>query len=188
MPASRVRTIVEIGLTIALSAVLGLIAVVQLPQGGSYSLVMLPIFVLALLRGPAIGISAGALYGIVDYMLKPYYFHPLQVVLDYPIAFAAVGLAGLFAARWHAMMAEHRTGAAISTALLPGVALGALGRYAAHVLSGLVFFASYAPENQSPLVYSALYNSFVLVSAVVSAIVLISILPPLENLVGARRR
>lgn len=188
MPASRVRTMVEIGLTIALSAVLGLLTLGELPQGGSYSLVMLPLFVLALLRGPGVGIAAGALYGLVDYMLKPFYFHPLQVLLDYPIAFAAVGLAGLFAARWHELMSEGRTGAALWQAALPGLAVGTLGRYAAHVLSGLVFFASYAPQNQSALVYSALYNSFVLASAVVSAIVLVSILPPLERLVAGAPR
>lgn len=187
MPASRVRTIVEIGLTIALSAVLGLITLAQLPQGGSYSLVMLPLFVLALLRGPAVGLTAGALYGIVDYMIEPFYVHPVQVMLDYPIAYAAVGLAGIFAARWHSLMREGRTGAALATAALPGVALGALARYAAHVISGLVFFASYAPESQSALVYSALYNSFVLASAAVSAVVLVSLLPPLEGLIARTR-
>lgn len=188
MQVSRVRAVVEIGLTIALSAVLGLLTIVRMPQGGSYSLEMLPIFVLALMRGPAIGVTAGALYGVVDYVLEPFYVHPVQVLLDYPVAFGLLGLAGLFAARWHTLMAEGRTGAGLARAVVPGVALGALGRYLAHVLSGLVFFASYAPENQSALVYSAVYNVFVLASAVVCSIVLVSVLPPLEGLLVSRRR
>ena len=131
MQTSRVRIAAEIGLTVALSAVLGLMTVWSMPQGGSVSLVMLPIFVLALLRGPAVGIAAGALYGLVDFMIKPYVFHPVQVLLDYPVAFAACGLAGLLAHAWASRASERRFGAAFWQAAVPGIALGALGRYAA---------------------------------------------------------
>ncbi|MGB4442199.1 MAG: energy-coupled thiamine transporter ThiT [Coriobacteriia bacterium] len=182
MKVSRVRIASEIGLTIALSAVLGMLTVWQMPQGGSISFVMLPLFVLALLRGPAVGLGAGALYGIVDYMLKPYWFHAVQVVLDYPIAFAACGLAGLFAVRFASLSRDRRWGAALWTAIVPGIAVGAAGRYLAHVLSGLVFFSSYAVEaGQAPLVYSLAYNSFVLVSAAASAVVAAAVLPVLQR-------
>lgn len=187
MKASRVRLAAEIGLTIALSAVLGLLVAWQMPQGGSISLVMLPLFVLALLRGPAVGLAAGALYGVVDFMIKSYYFHPVQVVLDYPVAFAACGLAGLFAASWNRLAGEGRYAAAYTRATVPGIALGACGRYAAHVVSGLVFFASYAEEaGQAPLVYSAVYNSFVLVSAVLCAIIAAAVLPALHRTLARR--
>ncbi len=189
MKPTRVRIAAEIGLTVALCAVLGLLTVWQMPQGGSVSLVMLPLFVLALVRGPAIGLAAGALYGIVDFMIKPYFFHPAQVALDYPLAFAACGLAGLFAARWSALAAEKRWGAALWSAAVPGIALGALGRYAAHVLSGLVFFSSYAVEaGQAPLVYSLAYNSFVLVSAGASAVVAFAVLPAVQRVVAGQGR
>lgn len=185
MKPTRVRIAAEIGLTVALCAVLGLLTVWQMPQGGSVSLVMLPLFVLALLRGPATGIAAGALYGVVDFMIKPYFFHPAQVVLDYPLAFAACGLAGLFAARWMALSEKKRWGMALWTAVVPGIALGALGRYAAHVLSGLMFFSSYAVEaGQAPLVYSLAYNSFVLVSAVACAVIAFPLLPVLQRVVA----
>jgi thiamine transporter len=189
MKVSRVRIAAEIGLTVALSAVLGMLTVWQMPQGGSISFVMLPLFVLALLRGPGVGLAAGAVYGIVDFMLKPYLFHPAQVVLDYPLAFAACGLAGIFAARFTALAGERRWGAAIRTAVLPGVVIGALGRYAAHVISGLVFFSSYAVEaGQAPLVYSLAYNSFVLISAAASFVVAAAVLPALQReMVGGER-
>lgn len=187
MKPSRTRIAAEIGLTIALSAVLGLLTIWQMPQGGSVSLVMLPLFVLALLRGPAVGLSAGALYGVVDFMIKPYLFHPAQALLDYPVAFAAVGFAGVFASAWASLAAEGRYGAAFVRATVPAIALGALGRYVAHVLSGLVFFASYAEEaGQAPLVYSAAYNSFVFVSALLCAIIAAAVLPAL-HLTLARR-
>lgn len=188
MNVSRVRILAEIGLTVALSAVLSLIAIWHLPQGGSVSLVMLPILVLALLRGPAVGISAGALYGVIDYMIEPYFFHPVQVLLDYPVAYALVGLAGVFSLRWRALASEGRTGPALASAIVPAVALGSLGRYAAHVLSGLVFFASYAPEGQAPLLYSALYNSFVLISGALCGLLIVAVLPPLEEQIRRRSR
>ncbi len=173
----------EIGLSVALGAVLHLIAVWQLPQGGSYSLAMAPLFVLALLRGPGTGISAGVLYGLVDFMIKPYPpLHPAQFVLDYPLAYALVGLAGVASARWWRLSDARRPGAAVWTAIVPGIALGALGRYASHVLSGLVFFSSYAIEaGQAPLVYSLVYNSFVLVSALACGVVAAAVLPQLRR-------
>ncbi|MBN1192475.1 MAG: energy-coupled thiamine transporter ThiT [Coriobacteriia bacterium] len=185
MTGSRVRTGVEIGLTVALSAVLSFIAVWQMPQGGSVSFVMLPIFVLALMRGPLVGVSAGALYGVVDFLLKPYFFHPAQVALDYPIAYAACGLAGVFAARWASQSLRGQKGSAFWSAAVPGLVLGAAGRYIAHVLSGLVFFSSYAVEaGQAPLLYSAAYNSFVLVSAAACIPLLAAVLPPLQKQFG----
>ena len=184
----RTRAAAEIGLTIALAAVLQLVAVWQLPQGGSYALTMTPLIVLAVLRGPAIGVSAGALYGVVDFLIKPYPpLHPAQWVLDYPLAFALVGLAGLASRRWHRLSAEGYAGRALWTALVPGVAVGALGRYVSHVVSGLVFFSSYAVEaGQAPLIYSLVYNSFVLVSAVACGMIAAVVLPQLRRLFAGR--
>lgn len=185
MHDSRVRTIAEIGLTVALSAVLGLIGFWQMPQGGSISFTMVPIFILALLRGPRAGIAAGILYGLVDLVLEPYAYHPVQVLLDYPIAYGLCGLAGVFSARARGLVLGDRYGASFWQAALPGIALGAFGRYAAHVASGLIFFSSYAIElGQAPLVYSAVYNSFVLISGVAAAFVTFAVLPPLMRRAG----
>lgn len=180
MQIPRARIAAETGLTIALSAVLSLMNLWQMPQGGSLSLTMLPIFVFALLRGPGPGITAGALYGIVDLLLEPYVYHPLQVVLDYPLAYGLCGLAGLFSARAHRLASEGRLGESLWQAVLPGIGIGALGRYAAHVVSGLVFFSAYAIEaGKAPLIYSLAYNSFVLLSAVACALVAFGVVPPL---------
>ncbi|MBN2840449.1 MAG: energy-coupled thiamine transporter ThiT [Coriobacteriia bacterium] len=180
MHHSRVRIVAEIGLTVALSAVLGLIGVWQMPQGGSLSFTMLPIFVLALLRGPRAGIAAGVLYGVVDLILEPYAYHPMQVLLDYPIAYGLCGLAGLFSRAARVRAADDRFSASFWQAALPGIVLGTIGRYAAHVASGLIFFSSYAIEaGQAPLVYSGVYNSFVLISGGACAFVAFAVLPPL---------
>ena len=97
MRSERTRVLVEIALTVALSAVLSMLAV-RLPinfAGGTISLSMVPILVLALRRGVFPGVIAGVLFGCVDYLIEPFFVAPIQVLLDYPIAFGAVGLAGL---------------------------------------------------------------------------------------------
>jgi thiamine transporter len=183
------RVAAEVGLTLSLAAVLHIFSLWQMPQGGSVSLAMLPVFVLALLRGTRIGLFTGALYGVLDLMMEPYVFHWAQVVLDYPLAFGLCGLAGLFAGRLRVLVDTGKTPRAIWTAIVPGVAIGALARYAAHVLSGVVFFASFARElGQAPLFYSLGYNSFVLVSAAAATLIAAVVLPALETFVAGGRR
>ena len=61
----------------------------SLPQGGSINLGMVPIFCLALRRGPKIGIFAGAVLGVVDLAIEPFVVHPIQFALDYQIGRAS---------------------------------------------------------------------------------------------------
>ena len=127
----------------ALAVVLNLLKPVQLPFGGSVSLVMLPIFVIALRRGLIVGVLTGALYGVADAQLDPYVVHPIQYLLDYPVAYALVGLAGLGRTLWVKAIGQSRMQKAIWTVVLPSITVGALGRYAAHVVSGFIFFGEY---------------------------------------------
>jgi len=46
-------------------------------------------------------------------------------------------------------------------------------RFLSHFISGVVFFAMYAPEGMSPIVYSAIYNgSYMLPELVISGILI----------------
>jgi thiamine transporter len=93
--------------------------------------------------------------------------NPIQVALDYPLAFGALGLAGFF-----------------RNSPIIGVVVGVCGRFVCHFISGLVFFAMYAqsglasmgigvPEYVAPVVYSIVYNgSFLIVELVMSAVVI----------------
>jgi thiamine transporter len=126
----------------------------SLPQGGSINLGMVPIFWLALRRGPKIGIFAGAVLGVVDLAIEPFVVHPIQFVLDYPLAFACLGLAGFF-------RKFSRVGPAI------GVAVGGAGRFLCHFTSGVVYFPNYAPAGMSPIVYSIVYNGTYMVPSII---------------------
>lgn len=150
-----VKIIAEIAMVVALSTALSFIKLFELPQGGSVTAgSMVPLLLLALRRGPVIGLFGCTLYGAIQFMIEPYVFLPVQVFLDYPIAFGVLGFAGFF----------------VSYPLL-GVVTGIGGRFIAHLVSGAVFFAEYAPEGMNPWMYSAIYNgSYLLFEIVISGV------------------
>ena len=142
---------------VALATVLSYIKLFSLPQGGSVTAAsMVPILWLALRRGPKVGLFAATVYGVVQFAFGPYIFHPVQVLLDYPIAFGLLGIAGFF---------QNRP--------FLGASLGIIGRFVTHFLSGIIFFASYAPEGMNPAIYSTVYNGgYLLVELVISLYVI----------------
>jgi len=187
----RIRVLVEIALCVALAAVLNLPGLrIRLPiniAGGTVSLNMLPIFVLALRRGLGPGIVAGALYGIVDVLVDPYVVHPIQFLLDYPVAYGMVGLAGLGAAVWKATV-RRADFARSELVIVPFLIIGAAGRLAAHWVSGIIFFGANAPAGQPVWLYSLAYNaSYVLPSLAAAAIATVAVLPVLERAVPSAR-
>ena len=163
---TRIQKNAEIGVFIALAVVLGtLTRFVQLPFGGSINLSLLPLIVLALRRGVQVGAISGALYGVVDFVLNPYIYHPAQVLLDYPIAFACMGALSGLGARFNNSRA-HYWAAGLA------VGVGGFGRLFFHWLSGVLFFASYAPPGEPVWLYSLYYNSSYVIPETVLCILL----------------
>jgi len=141
MKDKKTLMLVEIAVMVAFSYVLSLFRVVEMPQGGSVSLQMLPLFVVALRWGGKAGIVAGLLFSGLKLIVEPFIVHPVQLLLDYPFAFAAIGLAGFFKDK-----------------PIAGVAIGGLARFVMHFASGVVFFGQYAPEGTSIYAFSFIYN------------------------------
>jgi thiamine transporter len=159
----RTKLISEAAVLVALAGALNFVKIYALPQGGSITAgAMVPICWFALRRGPKWGIFAGVVFGFVV-MLNPvdfYVVHPVQLLLDYPIAFGALGLAGAF--RKHPLV---------------GVGVGILGRFVSHFVSGVVFFSMFAPPGMSPFLYSAIYNgSFLIGEFVVTTVIIFLII------------
>lgn len=164
-----VKMLVEGGLCIALSFVLGYIKLFSMPQGGSVTAgEMIPIIIFALRHGSLPGIVVGALYGFVQMLFGGSIFHPVQAILDYPVAFGVLGLAGLFSSEF------EKTKSVVP--VIKGASLGIVLRMIAHTLTGAIFFASYAPEGQNPWAYSIIYNASYLVVEFAITIVIIYLL------------
>ncbi|NTW27921.1 MAG: energy-coupled thiamine transporter ThiT [Coriobacteriia bacterium] len=184
MRSERIRTLVEIALTVALCAVLNMLRF-RLPiniAGGEISLAMVPLFIIALRRGPAVGLVAGAIWGTVDLLVEPYIVFWAQVLLDYPIAFALVGLSGLWATTYKRLIALSPLKASALAVL--AMLAGGVARFASHWVSGVLFFAAYAPADQPVWLYSVVYNlSYLAPSLIGSIIVAAVVLPVLERAV-----
>jgi len=150
----------QIGISVAICAVLNAIPLFQMPQGGSVTLAStLPIIIMAYAYGPEVGMLTGFLFGVVNLFLGPFIIHPLQTLLDYPLPFMFVGMAGFFKNRY------------------VGTIISQLLRLLMHVLSGVIFFASYAPVGQQEglglWLYSIGYNgSFVAVELIILLVIL----------------
>jgi thiamine transporter len=164
------RVLTEAALAVALAFVLGLIKVFQMPFGGSISLEMIPLIVLALRHGPVVGVVAGSVYGLLNFAVGPFVVHPVQVLFDYPLAFGALGLAGFFRPT-------------VRGAIL-GATVAVLARFACHFVSGVAFFVSTFPDDWNPYLYSAAYNAAYLVPSLVITLVVVAVL--LRALEGAQ--
>jgi len=163
------RALAEAGVMLALSTFLSFIKIWESPQGGAVTLgSMIPVLVFALRWGVRPGFLVGALHGVIQFLVAPFFFHPIQVLLDYPIGFGMLGLAGAYR-RYPAL----------------GVIIAVAGRLAAHVLAGVVFFTSFAPEGVNPWIYSTIYNgTFLLPELAISLVVVfvLGLLPALRRI------
>lgn len=140
--------IAKAAMCIALSYLLSMIKVFRMPMGGTVTLAsMLPLVLFAVAYGPLEGIVIGCTYGLLQLLIDPYVIHPLQLLVDYPMAYASVVLACV------ANVLPVKKAFKLPIAVI----LGYLGRYLMAVLSGCVFFAEYAGE-QNALIYSLVYN------------------------------
>lgn len=158
------RALVEAGIMIALAQVLSYVRIFEFPFGGSVTAgSMVPILFFAIRWGVGPGIFAGAVYGLLQFLLGPKYsMHILSILLDYVLAFGLLGLAGLF----------KKT----TKGIFLGVFAGILGRFVSTVLSGVIIWASYAPENMNPWIYSIGYNGAYLLAELVISFVFVMLL------------
>jgi len=163
-----IHLLINTALMVGVAIILHQMRLFHMPQGGSVTLGgMVPLLLLAYRYGPGVGALGGFVFGCLNIMQDPYIVHPVQVLFDYPLPYMAIGLAGAF---------RHR--------LYLGTAIAFLARMACHVISGVVFFASFAPEGQSPLVYSLVFNGTYLVPECIICLIILRFLP-IQRLLSA---
>lgn len=161
------KKLVYSALGIALAMVTSYIKLWEMPMGGSVTLLsMLFVCLIGYWFGLKYGLITGIAFGLLQFIIDPYMLSIPQVILDYPLAFGALGLSGLFC--------NKKFGLQI------GYIIGVVGRFVCSTLSGVIFFADYAPEGMNPWVYSIVYQGSYLGAEMVLTLIVISI-PPVAN-------
>lgn len=164
------KQLVYCGAAMALAFITSYLKIFNMPFGGSVTLFsMLFICLIGYWYGVKVGILTGLAYGILQFLQEPYVLSFFQVCCDYVLAFASLGLAGVF----------HKS----KNGLVKGYILGILARGAFHALGGYLYWMDYMPDNfpQSlTAVYPIVYNySYILAEGLITVIVIM--LPPVSK-------
>jgi len=181
--STRVLTVSAV--CVALSAILSNVKLFELPQGGSVTAFsMLFIVLTGYWFGPAAGVLAGLASGLLNLIISPFVVHPIQLLLDYPLAFAALGISGFF----RNVLRNNTIGKTrIKFDGLPvGYIAAVLARWFMSFVSGFVFFSDYAGD-MNPAIYSAVYNISYILPELVITLIILSV-PAVRNAIDAAGR
>jgi thiamine transporter len=151
--------ICEAGIMIALSTVLAMLKLIDMPYGGSVTFgQMLPIVIYAYRHGPKYGMGAALTASVIQLLLGLENFSYLPLVswysilvlalLDYVVAYSAFGIAGFLKKKY-----DYRS------AMVIGAVIASIVRYLCHVVSGFTAWAAFEIPTGAVLLYSVGYNA-----------------------------
>ncbi len=148
----------ECSIMIALSTVLSIIKLVDMPYGGSVTIAsMLPIVIAVFRHGIAWGAGTALVNSTVQLFIglnTLSYFSTWQsivaiIMLDYIVAFSVFALSGIF------KRIEKRQ----NYAILYGILFSSILRYICHVISGATVWVGLSIPTNAALIYSLSYNA-----------------------------
>ncbi len=163
----KIKQLAFCSLLIALATVTSFIKVFSFPFGGSITLLSMLFVVLAgYFYGPKLGIISAIVYGLIQLVIDPQVYYPMQVVMDYFLAFGALGLGSFLWKKKYGLFYAYL--------------IGITGRFLFSALSGYIFFAEYAWEGWSPILYTVAYNAaYIYAEAAITIIILL--IPPVNK-------
>lgn len=165
------KALVFSAVLIALGFALSYVKLFHFPWGGSITLCsMLPIALIGYFFGPFVGITSAFIYGILQFFQGgAYVLSPLQVCLDYFVAFTALGVTGFFYKK--------------KNGLLTGYIIGILLRGALHAIGGYLYWMDYMPEefpSSLAIIYPVVYNyAYILGEGLITVIIIF--IPPVKK-------
>ena len=128
------RALTEGAIFIALAQVISYLKLFELPQGGSITVGMLPIFLYCARWGFGPGMLVSFVFSLLQLLLDGAYAWGWQSMLgDYIVAFTVLGFAGLF----------HKQ----KSGFFIGTVVGSLARFLVHYVVGATVWASYMPDS-----------------------------------------
>ncbi|UAL46674.1 energy-coupled thiamine transporter ThiT [Sutcliffiella horikoshii] len=176
MKKNNTLFLVEVAIFGALAYLLDLLAgVLSLqiwPQGGAITISMVPVFIMAFRWGIKGGILSGFILGLLQIVTGTFWgIDPVQIFLDYIVAFTSLGFAGVVASQVATSAKRDEIKKLVMYVSIASF-IGCLLRFLAHYTAGIIYFDYLAPEGQPVWLYSLLYNgSFMLPSFVIATIV-----------------
>ena len=166
----KIKNLAFCSLLIALATVTSFIKIFSFPFGGSVTLLSMLFIILAgYFYGPKLGVLTAIVYGLLQLIIDPQVYYPMQVVMDYILAFGALSLGSFLWKKKHG--------------LVLGYLIGVTGRFLFSSLSGYIFFAEYAWEGWSPILYALAYNGAYIYAETAITLVLLS-LPPVKRAIN----
>lgn len=181
----NLRALCEAAIMIALATVFSLLRFPPFridlwAQGGSIDLVMIPIIILGWRRGLRWAVPAGLALGLIECLIAGGIGWGLpSVLLDYVLAYGAVGLAGIFK--------EKKWG------LVAGTIVASVARFIIHFISGVTIYKIAVGDvkeifgmtfgSDASFLYSTVYNgSYMLGNMIVALLVTALLTIPLRKL------
>lgn len=173
--AFTTKQLVFSAVAMALATVTSMLKLFEMPLGGSVTLLsMLFIVLIGYWYGPKAGLMTGFAYGLLQFVLDPIFYSVPQMIVDYPLAFGALGVSGFFFQKKYGLWI--------------GYVVGICARFVFAWLSGVLFFAAYAEgSGMNAPVYSLVYNGSYIFTEGVITLVLIS-LPPISKALSQVKR
>lgn len=173
---SIVRTIAEVGIFAAIGFVLdelqGIAFGSIFTAGGSIGFAMVAVLIIAYRRGVLPAIGVGLIMGLLDLLTKSYLISFWQVLLDYILPYALVGVAGAFKP-WFDKTENSKNKILI---LCLGTLVGGLLKFISHFIVGVLIWAPMGYDWPIPneALYSFAYNiAFTGPSIILSLVILI---------------
>lgn len=175
MKRTKTRALSEGAIMVALATALSYLKLLELPQGGSVCIGMLPIFFYCCRWDWKASFTASFAYGLLQLIFDgAYAWGPTSMLLDYLVAFGVLGVASFF-----------RSG---KGGVFIGTVVGCLARFVVHFLSGITIYRIYAPTElfnrtyTNPYLYSAVYNgSYILIDMVLCLVIFALLYRPMRR-------
>ncbi|HEY8444907.1 MAG TPA: energy-coupled thiamine transporter ThiT [Bacilli bacterium] len=162
-------------LSLALDALASATSGFFFPDGGSIGIAMIPIMVISFRRGIVAGLTSGFIVGMIQVLWGGHFLEFTQYILDYPVAYTVVGLAGIFT------YLNNRRLTVLN--VIMGSIFAGLMRYLSHFFAGVFFWGEYMQESFDFLsisftglnvyTYSLVYNgSYMIPTIIINTIVI----------------
>ncbi|OOZ83311.1 energy-coupled thiamine transporter ThiT [Bacillus cereus] len=196
MRNTNLQAMIESAILAAFAMIIDILPLsIKLPTGGSISFAMIPIFIIAYRWGFKSAFLGGLVWGLLQIVVgDAYILTPVQAFIEYFIAFAFIGFAGLFyrpiqkalltsnennleqsslGSRKDKSSSKQNEGKKVLAYIILATFIGSFARYFCHFIAGIIFWGQYAPKGQSAVLYSLIVNGSTMIGSYILCTVLL---------------